>query len=111
GPGSRGFKSRHSPQQLLSTCAHVWPSGYSWVSDFHSSQDICQTLQPSVGWSAGPPLLTTLNRSPGLVWFISHLAAGVVMLMQPWLTLRTPCAATDQGAEWKKMPLHDNRVA
>ena len=31
--------------------------------------------------------------------------------MQPWDTLRTPWSATDQGAEWAKIPELDSRTA
>ena len=61
--------------------------------------------QESVPGSVPPLVLRTSTGSPRKVVSITHFAFSGLRLRQPWLVLVLPCAHTDQGAEWKKMPL------
>ncbi len=69
-----------------------------------------QSSQESFHWVSPLPgssflvECTMLTTSPTRVRSNSHRAFAVLMPTHPWLTLATPCEATDQGAAWMNSP-------
>ncbi|SKY68124.1 Uncharacterised protein [Mycobacteroides abscessus subsp. abscessus] len=50
-------------------------------------------------------MFLTTTGSPRSVFCMTQSASSGLRLRHPWLVLVLPCAHTDHGAEWKKMPL------
>ena len=67
----------------------VSPKGGIWFSIILGSSNFADTM---------------VTTSPTRECWNNHWALAVLMPTHPWLTLATPCEATDQGAAWMNSP-------